>query len=110
MPIHEIEYTNGSISAVALQRELDTVLEEYRTGGEVRDQAEAVGLDDLEGLRDAISFKESRAGIDTAMAGIIVAFTPAVSHIAVTFWDEILLPRLKETFGIDVLGNEKRRR
>lgn len=102
----EIVYEYGSLPASELSAELATFVEEYRAGGPAKVEAQAAGFKQLDGVDKDISFKEQGASLDAATAWVIVTILTPVSHIAVTFWDQILLPILQRKYGVDVLGKE----
>lgn len=112
MPVTEIEYGYGSISAEQLSGQLEAFIEEYRQGGPAFDEARAAGIgdDEIDQLRHGITFREPQAGLDAETVKLIVEFAPLIVHIGITFWDEVLLKRLKERYGDDVLGPEKGRK
>jgi hypothetical protein len=104
-------YQLGTRSAVELRRDIQDFLVESRHNSGVQASAARAGitvdqLDEL-GRSKAYDIREEGAGLDHTAVTLIVAFAPAVNHVAMTVWDDILLPWIRRRYGDDAVGPRK---
>jgi hypothetical protein len=95
----EIEFVRGQADAKKLQQVVDKVLAEL--GDDSSDTAKAARKAGLEpGDLAGITVREGAQGADPLLTPIIVMYVGNVTvHIANTFWDEVLWPRIRKRWG-----------
>jgi hypothetical protein len=105
-------YEAGALSAKKLQEEIDRVLREIRTTSRLDAEIAAAGLNREELARieeSPVLVSSTAAGIDPSVITISIVFISALSpRILENLWGKILLPRIKQRFGNDAIGAEKR--
>lgn len=104
--IEEIRYEGPTRSVDDVRGVIDEFLTEAERDPSVLDGL-SVAPDDL---RRGIRIQVPEHGFDPATVAIIVAFAPAINHVAITIWDALILPRIHRRLGGDALGEEISRR
>jgi hypothetical protein len=68
------------------------------------DRAALVGID----RKNAITVRAGTSGVDLTTAILIVTLAPSANRIIEGLWTEVLLPRIRQRWGDDAIGEEKR--
>lgn len=59
---------------------------------------------------DAISVRAGSSGVDPITAVILVTLAPSANMIIKDLWRKIVLPRIRQRWGEDAIGEEKQKR
>lgn len=105
MSSYEIDYKIGTLSADALNKELDEMWGALREDGALREEAAAAGIDlaEIDALeRSPIEVRSDEAGFDPVSIVIVVA-----GIVAKDLWKEVLLPRIRARYGAEAVGPER---
>lgn len=110
MPLAQMVYHRGHLSADQIQQEVDEFFAELKTSQEFVAGITSNTLTTAE-LRqvigtDPIKVKVGSSGLDPLSVSLIVMFAPAANRVAKDLWTTIMLPRIKRRWGDDAIGNE----
>lgn len=100
----ELEYGRGSLSAQQLSDELDRLWLSLQEEGDLLETATAAGIDVSALPRDVSPFEVLEGAVGFAPGSIVVRVSGLVAR---DLWREVLLPRIKEEHGADVLHQER---
>lgn len=102
---------NG-LSINEINSEVDLIWNELkREESPLRKEAKKLGIDITSIIskkrEEIIDLKRDGMGLDSATTAIIVTFSPVAAKIVKDLWDNLFLPKIKQSMGVDALKEEK---
>lgn len=110
----EFVYTRGGLSVDEIQGEIVQFWQILDSPGSpaLDDQLSAAGLDRATladvNRENAIIVRAGTSGVDPTTAVLLVSLAPSANRIIKDLWKKIVLPRIRERWGDDAIGEEKR--
>ena len=104
-------YGRGTRSADEVQQEIDKFWAEVETSEQLRKDLADAGVD-LSGVSgtergNAIRVSVRGAGIEPTAVALVIAFAPVANEVLISLWKRVLLPRIRDRYGRDAIGDEK---
>jgi hypothetical protein len=95
----------GAKSAKTLQPVIDEVLRElHDPNSESSKRASTAGMELAELASMDVKVREPRQGIEPVSTIVVTIAVGLATHAASKFWDDVIWPRLRDKFGVKVVG------
>ncbi|MFZ0042557.1 MAG: hypothetical protein WAK93_14695 [Solirubrobacteraceae bacterium] len=110
----ELVYARGELSVDQVQAEIAQFWQALDNPGSSALEAElsAAGLDRAAlasfDRENAISVRAATSGADPIAVVLLVTLAPSTNRIIKDLWATIVLPRIRQRWGDDAIGEEKR--
>jgi hypothetical protein len=108
----ELTYWRGSLSANQLQQEVLGFWADLDASPELQAALRQADVDpkELEAIEPAnrITVRVDSSGVD-AIAALILTLAPTTNRILRDVWTVVLLPRIRQRWGYDAVGDEVER-
>ena len=110
----EFVYARGGLSVDEIQDEIAQFWQilDTQVSPALDAQLSAAGLDraafEHVNRENAIIVRAGRSGVDPGTAVLLVSLAPSANRIIKDLWKKIVLPRIRERWGEDAIGKEKR--